>query len=126
MSNIFLYDRASSIGVKFFLWIFSISAISALSLSFKFLIITGTVSLPARTLALYLLSPAIISYLSPIVLTTKGWITPCSFIESDNSNISSSSNWILGWNLFGKISLISTSITLYELSFILSLLILQI
>ena len=111
ISKIFLYDIAFSIGVKSSLWTFSIKAISTESLSVKSLTIAGIVLFPAITLALYLLSPAIISYLLPIFLTTIGWITPYFFIESANSFIESSSNLILGWNLFGSTSFIGNSTT---------------
>ena len=55
-------------------------------------IIAGTVLSPAIVDALYLLSPAIISYLSPNLLKTKGCIIPCCLIDSDNSFNPSSSN----------------------------------
>ena len=84
-SKILLYDFASSIGFRFFLWIFSTIATSALLLSFKLVTKMGTVVNPAIVAALYLLSPAMISYLSFNGLTIKGWIIPCSLIDSDNS-----------------------------------------
>ena len=115
MSNIFLYDIASSIGVRFSLCTFSINATSALSLSFKSVIMAGIVFKFAMHDALYLLSPAIISNLSPIGLTTIGWITPCSFIDFESSIIASSLNFILGWNLLGNTSSIFNSTTFFPL-----------
>ena len=114
ISNIFLYEIAFSIGVKSSLWTFSIKAISTLSLSVISETIAGIVCLPAITLALYLLSPAIISYLSPIFLTTIGWMTPYFLIDRANSLIEFSSNLILGWNLFGKTSAIFNSTTFFS------------
>ena len=54
------------------------------------------VSFPAKTLALYLLSPATNSYLSPRGLTIIGSRTPYFFIDSVKSNSSSSENFFLG------------------------------
>ena len=107
-----LYDKASSIADKFFLCKFSIIAISEHSESFKSLIIAGIVSLPAKTFALYRRSPATSSYLSLSGLTIIGSKTPYFFIDSVSSKSSSSENFFLGWNRFGKISLLSKTTTL--------------
>ena len=104
LSISFLYDCASSITDKFFLCKFSSNAISALVLSSVLFIIAGTFFNPAKHEALYLLSPAIISYLSPIFLSTIGWITPYLIIELASSFNSFSSKASLGWNLLGIIS----------------------
>ena len=61
------------------------SSVFAASLSSISLTKAGIVVFPASCDALNLLSPAIISYLSPTFLTIIGWITPCSFIDNDNS-----------------------------------------
>ena len=73
-------------------------------LSSKSAIIAGTLFNPAIWLALYLLSPAIISYLSlDNFLKTNGCIIPCSFIDDAKSFKAFSSKVSLGWNLFGII-----------------------
>ena len=105
-----MYDTASSIGVKSSLWTFSIRATSALSLSSSDVTIAGTLVFSANRQALYLLSPAMITYLSPIGLTTIGSITPYFLIDSLNSFKESSLNFIRGWNLFGKMSFTSRRI----------------
>ena len=71
-------------------------ATSADSLSFKSIITAGTLVSPAIYDALYLLSPAIISYLSPIFLKTRGCIIPCCLIDSASSFNPCSSNESLG------------------------------
>ena len=103
-SSIFWYVLASSIGVRSFLCKFSSSATFEVSLSSKFLIIAGILVSPAIADALYLLSPAIISYLSPIFLTIIGCITPWALIESANSRKACSLNTSRGWKRLGIMS----------------------
>ena len=103
-SRIFWYVLASSIGFKFFLCKFSSKATLAASLSSKLLIIAGILVIPASADALYLLSPAIISYLLLTCLTIIGWITPCSLIDAANSFNALSSNTSRGWKRLGMIS----------------------
>ena len=103
------------------LWTFSTIATSADSLSFKSITTAGTFVNPAMKEALYLLSPAIISYLFPTFLNTSGWIIPCCLIDLASSFNSSSSKESLGWNLFGIISSKATSIISFSNPFIIYL-----
>ena len=66
---------------------------------------------PASLLALNLLSPATIIYLSPVLLTIIGWITPWTLIESASSFRAVGSKFLRGWFGLTSISLISISET---------------
>ena len=96
--------RATSIGSRFSLWMFSTMAISSIPWSLVSRMYAGIISMPHIWHALNLRSPLIIWYLSADFLRTViGWIKPRVLTESASSSKASWSNDILGWNGLGSI-----------------------
>ena len=82
---------ASSIGLRFSRWIFSIRAMAIAASSPTGLIIAGILSNPANWLARQRRSPAMISYFSlEIGRITIGCMTPCFLIDAASSSKASS------------------------------------
>ena len=90
-------------GLRFSRWRFSMSASSSTSRSVATRSITGTSVRPANPAARHRRSPAINSKKSPTTRTTKGWIIPCSRIESANSARDSCGNSLRGCSAEGRI-----------------------
>src|SRR5215210_9259123 len=65
---------------------------------------TGTLSSPASSAALSLLSPAMSSKPPGVGRTTRGCNIPTSFMEAASSRIPASGKLVLGWREFGRIA----------------------